>query len=148
MSIIHPQLQDVFYFTGGYSSVPNCPIRMQPHYNPSNGAMYFQSSDSGCNTATQFGLPFFLEKYGPRFQEWSVNGHEARPGHHFQYQGLETVYCLYLQSSDIIQEKGTSKDVSYLNFDVNVAANYQCMKYLKMCSFQNAGAKVQVKVCN
>lgn len=87
LSMIHPKLYDAFHFTGDFNSVPNCPVLMTPHYNPSNGAMYFDASDAECSQPTQYGLPFFLEKYGPRFQEWSVNGHEARPGHHFQYQG-------------------------------------------------------------
>ena len=68
---------------------------MQPHYNPSIGAMYLSSSDAQCSTPSYYGLPFFLEKYGPRFQQWSVNGHEARPGHHLQQQGLYVNLALH-----------------------------------------------------
>ncbi|EDO42105.1 predicted protein [Nematostella vectensis] len=32
--------------------------------------------------------PVFSERPGPKFEEWSVNAHEARPGHHTQVQGL------------------------------------------------------------
>ena len=85
--MIHSKLTSVFHFTGPMTSSPNCPIKITPHYNPSNGAMYFQQSDASCSVPAEFGLPFFLEKYGPMFQEWSVVGHEGRPGHHFQYQG-------------------------------------------------------------
>ena len=87
MAMTHPKLTPFFHFTGDKVTVPSCPIEMWPHYNPSNGAMYFQRSDADCKNPTYFGLPFFLEKYGPKFQEWSVIGHEARPGHHIQMQG-------------------------------------------------------------
>ena len=89
LSYIHPRLVNAFHFTGEKNSVPNCPVEMWPHYNPSNGAMYFQLADETCSHTTKYGLPFFLKKYGPKFQEWSVSGHEARPGHHFQMQGKQ-----------------------------------------------------------
>lgn len=88
MSMIAPKIRSMFYFSGPKITAPNCPIQMWPHYNPSNGAMYFRSSDSNCTTPCHFGLPFFLKEYGPKFQEWSVIGHESRPGHHTQMQGL------------------------------------------------------------
>lgn len=87
MSMIAPKIRSMFYFSGPKITAPNCPIQMRPHYNPSNGAMYFRPSDSNCTTPCHFGLPFFLKEYGPKFQEWSVIGHESRPGHHTQMQG-------------------------------------------------------------
>lgn len=89
MSIIYPKLSTLFYFNGDQNTVPNCPIEMEPHYNPSNGAQYFAKSDGACSSTTRYGMPFFLEKYGPKFQEWSLTGHEGRPGHHTQYQGMK-----------------------------------------------------------
>ena len=78
---------------------------MWPHYNPSNGAQFFDRSDAQCSRTTKFGLPFFLEKYGPKFQEWSVTGHEARPGHHTQYQGTLVFQMLLLtEHGDHIRE--------------------------------------------
>lgn len=92
MSVIYPKLNKLFHFNGERNTVPNCPIEMEPHYNPSNGAQYFQKSDAQCSYTTRYGMPFFLEKYGPRFQEWSLTGHEGRPGHHTQYQGRQLLF--------------------------------------------------------
>ncbi|EDO47486.1 predicted protein [Nematostella vectensis] len=89
MALIEPKIARLFYFTGIKATTANCPIEMQPHYNPANGAMYFAPSDGNCTKPTHFGMPFFLKEYGPKFQEWSVTGHEARPGHHIQMQGLK-----------------------------------------------------------
>lgn len=88
MSMIYPKIQSMFYFTGPKATAANCPIQMLPHYNPSNGAMFFRPSRGNCTTPSYFGLPFFLKRYGPKFQEWSVIGHESRPGHHTQMQGI------------------------------------------------------------
>lgn len=87
MGMLYPKINQVFYFTGPKVTVPNCPIEMLPHYNPSNGAQFFMQSDAECSKPTYFGLPFFLKDFGPVFQEWSVTGHESRPGHHTQVQG-------------------------------------------------------------
>lgn len=32
----------------------------------------------------RYNIPFFLDNMGPLYSEWSVNAHEARPGHHTQ----------------------------------------------------------------
>lgn len=87
MGMLYPKITNIFYFTGSKVTAPNCPIEMLPHYNPSNGAQFFQTSDAACTRPTYFGLPFFLKDFGPIFQEWSVTGHESRPGHHTQVQG-------------------------------------------------------------
>lgn len=87
MGMLYPKITNTFYFTGPKVTAPNCPIEMLPHYNPSNGAQFFKSSDEACSKPTYFGLPFFLKDFGPIFQEWSVTGHESRPGHHTQVQG-------------------------------------------------------------
>ncbi|KAL9980551.1 hypothetical protein ACROYT_G009153 [Oculina patagonica] len=87
MGMLYPKITQAFYFTGPKITAPNCPIEMLPHYNPSNGAQFFRQSDAECSRPTYFGLPFFLKDFGPIFQEWSVTGHEARPGHHTQVQG-------------------------------------------------------------
>ena len=87
MGMLYPKITNAFYFTGSKNTVPNCPVEMLPHYNPSNGAQFFMMSDAECSKPNYFGLPFFLKDFGPIFQEWSVTGHEARPGHHTQVQG-------------------------------------------------------------
>eukprot|EP00111_Clytia_hemisphaerica_P000364 TCONS_00000989-protein len=92
MAMIHPLLNDVFHFTGEKVSVPNCPIEIRPHFNPTFNSMY-EPSDAECTTPTVFALPFFADKYGPKFQEWSIAGHEARPGHNFQIQGAVELFA-------------------------------------------------------
>ena len=84
MSMLDPKTVDMFYFTGSKHTTPNCPIDLNPDLNPSSGAQSYEGSDVDCSTNALYNIPFFLENLGPRFSEWSVNAHEARPGHHTQ----------------------------------------------------------------
>lgn len=88
MSIHDPNTVDFFYFTGDRHSTPNCPVKLQIDFNPSQGAQSYDSSDGNCTFPCRYNIPFFLENLGPKFSEYSVNAHEARPGHHTQVQGL------------------------------------------------------------
>ncbi|XP_028399408.1 uncharacterized protein LOC114522845 [Dendronephthya gigantea] len=92
MALIHPQFIYAFHVTGKRMTLPNCPIEIYPHFNPSKGTMQFVESDETCSSPTEFRLPFFLERYGPKFQEWSVVAHETRPGHHLQAQGMREYF--------------------------------------------------------
>lgn len=87
MSMLDPKTFDMFYFTGSKHTTPNCPIDLKPDLNPSSGAQSYEGSDVDCSRNALYNIPFFLENLGPRFSEWSVNAHEARPGHHTQVQG-------------------------------------------------------------
>ncbi|XP_046857657.1 uncharacterized protein LOC124451071 isoform X1 [Xenia sp. Carnegie-2017] len=86
MSMLAPKIINLFYHTGEWITVPNCPIEMEPSFNPSAGAQFFRRTAKSCTTPAKFGLPFFLENHGPRFSEWSVTAHESWPGHHTQIQ--------------------------------------------------------------
>jgi len=88
MSIHDPNTVDFFYFTGDRQSTPNCPVQLRPDFNPSSGAQSYDNSDANCTYPCNYNIPFFLENLGPKFSEYSVNAHEARPGHHTQVQGL------------------------------------------------------------
>ena len=82
--MLYPKITDMFYFAGDKHSTPNCPVELRPDLNPSSGIQSYDGSDSMCTKPAHYNIPFFLERLGPRFSEWSVNAHEARPGHHIQ----------------------------------------------------------------
>lgn len=84
MSMLDPKIVKMFYFTGTKHTTPNCPIDLRPDLNPSSGAQSYDSSGIGCSKSAIYNIPFFLGRMGPRYSEWSVNAHEARPGHHLQ----------------------------------------------------------------
>ncbi len=84
MAKLDPKTVDMFYFTGDKHTTPNCPVLLRPNFNPSSGAQSYQSSGPQCSSNCAYNIPFFLKNLGPKFSEYSVNAHEARPGHHTQ----------------------------------------------------------------
>ena len=89
MSMLYPKITDMFYFAGDKHSTPNCPVELRPDLNPSSGIQSYDASDSMCTKPAHYNIPFFLDRLGPRFSEWSINAHEARPGHHIQVKILQ-----------------------------------------------------------
>ena len=74
----------LFHFTGPYHSTPNCPIKLEPDFNPSSGVPFYMESDDECSKVASYNMPFFLQRPGPRYESITLAAHEARPGHHTQ----------------------------------------------------------------
>jgi len=73
----------MFHFSGAKHTTPNCPIQMYPDFNPSGGANY-DDGGAQCKNNARYNVPFFSARPGPKYEEWSTNAHEGRPGHHTQ----------------------------------------------------------------
>lgn len=82
--MLDPQTVNMFHFSGTKYTTPNCPVDMAPNFNPSSGAQSYRRSTKDCSKNSYYNIPFFLDRPGPKYEEWSVNAHEARPGHHTQ----------------------------------------------------------------
>ena len=84
MAWLDPKTVSMFYFTGDKHTTPNCPVMLQPDFNPTSAAQSYLNADTKCTYNAKYYIPFFLKDMGPKFSEYSVNAHEARPGHHTQ----------------------------------------------------------------
>ena len=87
LGMLAPKLIEMFYHTGTKITVPNCPLEFRPNFNPSLAAQSFSRSGTGCPEPTYINLPFFVDYYGPKYEEWTILSHEGWPGHHTQIQG-------------------------------------------------------------
>eukprot|EP00794_Sanderia_malayensis_P009553 gene9553-10540_t len=87
MAKLDPKTVNMFFFTGDKHTTPNCPVDLKPDFNPTSGAQSYLGSTPQCTRNAIYNIPFFLKNLGPKFSEYSVNAHEARPGHHTQVQG-------------------------------------------------------------
>ena len=88
MATLYPKTINLFHFTGPYQSTPNCPVELVPNFNPSSAAPTFQESDPQCSRPSVYSIPFFLQRPGPKNEEWTINAHEASPGHYTQVSYL------------------------------------------------------------
>lgn len=84
MATLYPKTINLFHFTGPYQSTPNCPVELVPNFNPSSAAPTFQESNPQCSRPSIYSIPFFLQRPGPKNEEWTINAHEASPGHYTQ----------------------------------------------------------------
>ena len=75
---------DFFYFTGANRSTPSCPVKLTIDYNPSSSAQSYLPSDFNCTRPGYYYIPFFRKNVGPKYEEYTTNAHEARPGYHTQ----------------------------------------------------------------
>ena len=50
----------------------------------STGVPSYLESDERCTEPASYFVPFFKAKMGPKYEDFSTNFHEARPGHHLQ----------------------------------------------------------------
>lgn len=73
----------MFHFNGAKHTTPNCPIQLSPDFNPSGGANYNRAGKD-CKKNARYNIPFFTSEPANRYEEWSINAHEGRPGHHTQ----------------------------------------------------------------
>eukprot|EP00112_Aurelia_sp_Birch-Aquarium-sp1_P011295 Seg2375.5 transcript_id=Seg2375.5/GoldUCD/mRNA.D3Y31 product="hypothetical protein" protein_id=Seg2375.5/GoldUCD/D3Y31 len=87
MQRINSMLPDLFFYSGEKRSVPSCPVKLVPDFNPSAGVPSYIEGDEDCIEPGKYFIPFFNEKSGPKHEDTTTNGHEARPGHHLQSQG-------------------------------------------------------------
>ena len=94
--MLDPKIVSMFYFFGDKHTTPNCPVRLRPDFNPAHSAQSYDS-DKNCTAGSVYNIPFFLKDVGPKFSEYSINAHEARPGHHTQVRCYEhfvlTIIC-------------------------------------------------------
>ena len=81
---IEPKIYDMFHMTGEKATTPNCPLEMRGNFNPSIGSQSFRYSGMNCSRPAYYNIPFFLKRPGPKYNAFSVAGHEGRPGHHTQ----------------------------------------------------------------
>jgi uncharacterized protein (DUF885 family) len=92
MSMLEAKTAPMFYFTGKHKTTPSCPVELSPDFNPESGTQSYLTSDAACTRTSTYYIPFFLDKPGPRYEEWSVNSHEVMPGHHLQVIVIRLLY--------------------------------------------------------
>lgn len=84
MGSIEPKTTGMFHFAGNRTTTPNCPVVMKIDFNPAMGVQSYKPTNALCTTPAAYRLPFWRARPGPSYEEYGVNSHEARPGHHTQ----------------------------------------------------------------
>ena len=97
--MLDTQTVQMFHFSGPKHTTPNCPVDRAPNFNSSSGAQSYRRSTKDCSRNSYYNIPFFLNRPGPKYSEWSVNAHEARAGHHTQVKQVGAPEHLLLKDT-------------------------------------------------
>ena len=84
IAMLDPLTVYLFHMGGERITTPVCPVKMVAKFNPSSGSQSYSGGGPDCDYASSYKLPFFLKLPGPKYNAFSVGGHETRPGHHTQ----------------------------------------------------------------
>ena len=84
MSTIRPVLDPLFYDSGPKRSIPTCQIEVIPWYQPYASFHAYDPGSKDCKKNSSQALPFFLDKFGPKWTEYTTTSHEQLPGHQLE----------------------------------------------------------------
>lgn len=89
---IRPILDPLFYADGAKRTIPSCPMDVVPFYNPYTSFHAYHPGSKDCKVKATQALPFFLDKFGPKWTEYTTTAHEQLPGHHLEVQSFEELF--------------------------------------------------------
>ncbi|XP_067024148.1 uncharacterized protein [Acropora muricata] len=83
---IRPVLDSLFHTEGDKRTIPSCPVDVVPFYHPYSSFHSYYPGSKDCKIKATQELPFFLDKFGPKWTEYTTTAHEQWPGHHLEVQ--------------------------------------------------------------
>ena len=92
LTLIKTKILKLFHFTGEKRSIPTCPVEPDVNFSPSLGVAVHTPSPSNCRFTARYKLPFFVDKMGSEFMEWTTAVHESVPGHHLQDASYREIF--------------------------------------------------------
>jgi len=81
---IAPVIKPLFYETGAKKTVPACPVDCVAWFQPYASFHSYNPGDKDCEPKATQELPFFVDKFGPKWTEFTTTAHEQLPGHHLE----------------------------------------------------------------
>ena len=92
LTLMRAKILKLFHFVGERRTVPTCPVEPVIRFSPSVGVATYTPSLGNCRFTGKYNLPFFVDKMGAEFMEWTTTVHEGIPGHHLQHASYKDVF--------------------------------------------------------
>lgn len=92
---ITPLLAANFYSSGPKKTIPVCGVDLYAWFQPSASYHLYGPGAKDCSWKGSQVLPFFMDRFGPKWTEYTTTAHEQMPGHHLEVQS----YTEYFQDS-------------------------------------------------
>lgn len=92
LTLLQGKILKLFHFTGERRTIPTCPVQPVINFSPTVGVATHTRSLSTCRYTARYNLPFFVDKMGSEFMEWTTAVHEGIPGHHLQEASYREIF--------------------------------------------------------
>lgn len=92
MTFLRGKLLKLFYFNGDRRTIPTCPDEPVISFSRYVGVAMHTPSVGDCRRTARYNLPFFVDRMGCKYMEWTTAVHEAVPGHHLQSEGYKAIF--------------------------------------------------------
>lgn len=89
MTFLRGKLLKLFYFNGDRRTIPTCPDEPVISFSPYVGVATHTPSVGDCRRTARYNLPFFVDRMGCKYMEWTTAVHEAVPGPSSSIRGLQ-----------------------------------------------------------
>ena len=86
---IEPVITPLFYETGPKKTVPACPMEFVAWFQPYVSFHSYNPGDKDCDTKATQELPFFVNKFGPKWTEFTTTARQQLPGYHLEVSNFQ-----------------------------------------------------------
>ncbi|RMX39595.1 hypothetical protein pdam_00004022, partial [Pocillopora damicornis] len=92
---VKPVIDTLFYSSGRKKTVPACSLEVTADFHPFVSYHAYGVGSKDCTSKSTQYLPFFMDKFGPKWTEYTTTAHEQLPGHQLEVQS----YVEYFEDS-------------------------------------------------
>lgn len=86
---IKPVIAPLFHRSSPKKTVPACPLEVIPEFHPFLSWHGYGVGSKDCKTKSTQTLPFFMDKFGPKWTEFTTTAHEQLPGHQLEVGNIQ-----------------------------------------------------------
>ena len=81
---ITPVLAANFHSSGPKKTIPVCGVDLYASFQPYASYHSYGIGAKDCSYKGSQALPFFMDRFGPKWTEYTTTAHEQMPGHHLE----------------------------------------------------------------
>ena len=86
---IGPVVEPLFYRSGPKKTVPDCTVEVSAWFEPYASYHAYGPGSEDCIYKGRQVLPFFMDRFGPKWTEFTTTAHEQLPGHHLEVSNIQ-----------------------------------------------------------
>lgn len=98
---VKPVIDTLFYSSGRKKTVPACSLEVTADFHPFVSYHAYGVGSKDCTSKSKQYLPFFMDKFGPKWTEYTTTAHEQLPGHQLEVGEVQLVIWVNLSTKSL-----------------------------------------------